>query len=363
MTAYFGNTDPIVQLLNNASASSDLNPNGRPSNASTDRALAASPLITTAANTLNEPIDVSHALAAPQPGLMASGHGTFFFERIHIFPKSAHYPFILSTQTVPLEVWNAYRETSQTVSVVTFTGPAGVSISTPHTVPITFLPLQDRFYAVVISNSGAPRADNTIRFDFSGIDEPLFTISGLRLVPFTISPDWQTPIDDVYAWMTDVMTAYDETEQRQQLRAVPNRAITFVAAALDDRDAGLLVSLLWAWQDRSYGVPLWFDAMPLGADLASGSTVLSVDTTEMGLSVGSIVIVISDAFTWFAAPVDSFDASSLTLQAPTDRDFFAKNAQVIPVLLGVCADNVPVERPTNVVAVASIKFDLEVVGV
>lgn len=362
MSTFLGNTFPTVALLNNASASSDLNPNARPSNASTDRALAASPMITSGGNTFNEPIDVSPALAAPGPAHAVTSYGDLFFERIHLIPKSATYPFILSTQTVNLEVWNAYRETTQTVTAVTITGPAGVSISTPHATPIVFLPLQDRFYAVVISNGGAPRADNTIDFDFSGIPEPLFTISGLRLVPFTISPDWATPIDDVYAWMTDVMTAYDETEQREMLRAVPNRAITYVAAALDDREAGLLQSLLWAWQDRSYGVLLWMDAMELGADLPAGSTVLAVDTTEMGLSDGSIVILISDAFTWFAGPVDTFDAGSITLSTPTDRDFFAATALVIPVQLGRAAENIPVDRPNNVVASTSIKFDLEVVA-
>lgn len=361
MSTFLGNTAAIVLLLNNVSASSDLNPNGRPSNASTDRALAASPMVTTAANTDTTPIDVSPALAAPGPAHHLSSFGDVFFERIHVLPKSATYPFILSTQVVTVEVWNAYRETTETVTAIVETGPAGVTITTPHGVPITFLPLQARYYAVEISNSGAPRADNSIRFDFSGIDEPLFTISGLRLIPFTISPDWATPIDDVSAYMTDVMTAYDETEQREMLRAVPNRAITYVAAALDDREAGLLVSLLWAWQDRSYGVLLWFDAMSLGADLASGSTVLNVDTTEMGLSVGSIVILISDAFTWFAGPVLTFDASSITLEAPTDRDFFARTALVIPVQLGRVADQIPVDRPNNVVAVTQIKFDLEVV--
>lgn len=361
MATFLGNTAAVVLLLNNAAVSSDLNPNGRPSNASTDRALAASPMVTTAANTDTTPIAVEHALAAAGPAHRLSSFGDFFFERIHVLPKAASYPFILSTQVVQLEVWNAYRETSQTVTVVTLTGPDGVTITTPHVTPIVFLPLQSRVYAVEISSSGAPRADNTIRFDFSGIDEPVFRITGLRLIPFTISPDWATPLEDVYAYMTDVMTARDETEQRQQLRAIPNRSLTYVAAALDDREAGLLVSLLWAWQDRSYGVLLWMDAAQLGADVAAASTVLSVNTLDMGLSVGDVVILIADAFTWFAAPVDSFDAGSITLAAPTDRDFFARNTQVIPVLLGRCADSVPVDRPNNVVAVTQIKFDLEVV--
>lgn len=362
MTAYTGNAFPFAALLNNGSASVDLNPMARPTNASTDRVLQPTPLVTTGANVFNEPIDVRPALSAAGAAFKAHSFGDFFFERIHLLPKSASYPFILSTQLVQLEVWNAYRETSQTVTVVTLTGPPGVAITTPHGTPIVFSPLQARIYTVEISASGAPRADNTILFDFSGINEPVFHITGLRLVPFTISPDWQDPVQDVYAYFTDVMTAYDETEQRQMLRSLPNRALSYTAAALNDREAGLLISLLFAWQDRSYGTLLWMDGSALTADVATGSTVIPVDTSTMVLGADSIVILISDAFYWFAGPVDSFTGSSITLSTPTDRDFFAKNTTVIPVVMGRVADTIPVDRANNVVSSTKIKFDLQVVG-
>lgn len=364
MAVWSGNVPATVNALNNVDVSSDINPMARPNNTTTDRVLVASVLMSTGGNTTHKPNVVDGALLAAGHGARMSSYGDFFFERIHLLPASKTYQFILSNQTIHLEVWNAYRETAQSVEAVNLVGPPGITISTPHVVPIAFAPLQSRLYDVIVGVTGSPRANNTIQFDFTGIPEPLFTIIGLRLLPFTISPDWESGVNDSQTWMTDIMTAYDDTEQRVQLRVVPSRAFDYVAKALDDREAGLLMSLLWAWQGRSYGVPLWMDAAPLLADTVAGTTVLPVDPATMTLTAGvDTVLVIADAFNWFASPIDAYDPilKTITLDTPLDRDFFAKNTQVIPVLLGRVASKLSVDRPTNVVSSANIKFDLQTV--
>jgi hypothetical protein len=326
----------------------------------THRAQPGTNLLSNGDNISQEPLSVSNHAPLPATVKMASP-GDQIFERIHVFPQVKKYPFILSTQLVDVEVWNAFRETAQQVSAVTISGPAGVSIVTPYVLPIVFPPFVSKLYTVKIDVAGAAQAANTIQWDFDGLSEPLFTITGLRLLPFTISPDWSDGIDDVQAWLTDVMVAYDDTEQRMQIRQVPNRAFGYTAKALEDREAGLLLNLVYAWQGRAYGVLLWMDASPLRSNVVAGNQLLDVDTTNMGVAFGDTVIVIADAFTWFASPVTTVTPDSLQLDTPLDQDFFAGTTMVIPIKMGRMAAQVPVEKPTNAAASTKIKFDLQVV--
>lgn len=360
MPTFAGSAPPAVLYLNNTDVSTDIR-TAFAFDAAT-RALTASAPISTGATVYNEPIDVTGALA----GVLGAGfefpqHGYYWFERIHLFPANKSYAFILSAQHVFVEVWNAFRKLAQNVTAVIETGPDGVSILTPHGVPIHFDPLQSRTYDVLIDAAGAPRADNFIQWDFDGLAEPILHLTGLRLLPFTVSPDWDAGIDDTVAYATDVMVAYDDTEQRMMLRLVPNRSLAYKAAGIDKRESGLLASLLWSWQSRSYGVLLWMDAAPLGADVVAGSVDLIVDTTNMQIGPGDTVIVIADAFNWFASPVQELTPATIKLETALDRDFFGTQTQVIPVILGRTAESVPMDRPTNASTVIPIKFDLQVV--
>jgi hypothetical protein len=327
------------------------------------RAYEPSLLAGTTANTPEQPVATSHEVnPGPQPTFYAIGPGDLIFERIHVLPQTKAFPMVISSQTIPVEVWNAFRRVQQQVSSVVMTGPAGLSIVTPYVLPIVFPPFSSKTFTVRLDAAGAPRADNTILWDFDGLAEPLFHVTGLRLLPFTVSPDWATGIQDTPSWMTDVQRAYDDTEQRIMLRQIPKRRIQYQAVALTSRESGLLLSLIWAWQSRSYGVPLWMDASPLGIDLAAGSVDLTVDTTPMVLTAGvDTVIILTDAFTWFASQVASLTSSTIRLQTPTDKDFFASRSKVIPIQLGRIPDHQPVGRPTNKTSSAQVVFDLQTV--
>jgi hypothetical protein len=102
------------------------------------------------------------------------------------------------------------------------------------------------------------------------------------------------------------------------------------------------------------------DESELLADIPAGSTIVSVDTSNMSIADGvDTVIVITDAFTWFASTVQAHDAGSITLTTPTDKDFFAKNTLVVPVKLGRIPDSLQVPLPTNKTANTQVQFDIQ----
>jgi hypothetical protein len=359
MTAYAGNALDHALFANNGAWSIDLRV-GKGGDLSL-RPLVASEPMSTGVPTFNEPIAIEHVGAAPISGGKGAGVGDFIFERIHVLPSLRNIPFILSSQHVIVEVWNAYREQSQTAASVVPTGPAGVSIVSGGLSGVVFAPMESKLYDVLISAAGAPRADNTITFDFGPVSAPVFYATGLRLLPFTIAPDWSDGIDEALGYLTDVMAAYDTTEQRMQLREIPTRQVKYTAMAIDAKESALLMALLYAWQGRSYGVLIWQRAAPLGFTISAGEQDLVVDTTFMDIAVGETVILISDAFRWFASTVEAKTAGTLRLASGVDRDFSSSETLVVPVVLGRVAETASVLRPTNASAVLAVAFDVEVV--
>lgn len=359
MTAYAGNSLDHAFLLNNTNVSTDVRV-GLGLDAAY-RPLRASALLSTGAPVFNEPISIEHVSAGPRAGGRPAGPGDFIFERIHVIPARKIVPFILSSQHVIVEVWNAFREASQTADTVTLTGPDGVTIESGGLADVVFAPMESKLYDILINASGAPRADNTVTFDFGATPSPVFYVTGLRLLPFTIAPDWSDGLEEELGYLTDVMAAYDTTEQRMMLRSVPNRKISYTAMAIDARESSLLMALLYAWQGRSYGVLLWQRASRLGLAVGAGAQDLVVDTSFMNLAVDDTVILIEDGFTWFASTVESFTAGTLRLASGTDKAFAANRALLVPVKLGRIADAVPVSRPTNASSVIAVSFTLEVV--
>lgn len=361
MTAYAGSASASALLLYNTNVSTDLR-TGLVGADLAYRPLRASAPMSTGAPVLNEPIDVSPANAAPVAGAKSGGPGDTIFERIHIIPNLKTIPFILSDSHITVEVWNAFRETAEVLTSAVLSGPAGVSIVSGGLAGVNYAPLQSRLFDILVAAAGAPRADNTITFTFPGLTPLTFYVSGLRLLPFTIAPDWSAGVVEDLHYLTDVMVSYDTTEQRMQLRAVPARSLAFTALAADELEAALLMSLLWAWQGRSYGVPQWHNGAPLGADLGASAVDIMVDTTVMeGLAAGDTVMVFADAFRWFASTVQSFTAGSIRLDTGTDQAFIASQSQVLPIALGRLPDSLPTLRPTNMTASLAVKFELEVV--
>lgn len=358
MSAFPGNAIFHALFANNPNVSSDLRV-GLGGDLSM-RPVVESAIMSTGVPTFNEPISIEHRGAGPFAAGYGPGPGDTIFERIHVKPAEKNIPFIISDQHVIVEVWNAFRRVPQTAATITLGGPAGVSIVSGASAPLVLPPMESELYDVLVSANGAPRADNTIVWDF-GLPAPFFHVAGLRLLPFTITPDWSDGLDEVFGYLTDVMVAYDTTEQRMQLREVPSRSISYTAMALGPRESALLMALLYAWQGRAYGVPLWQRGSRLGFPIGPGDRDLIVDTTFMQVVPGDVVILLHDTFNWFASTVESLTPTTLRLESGADQTYLNYSTLVVPVKLGRMTDSVPVGRPSNASSSFKVAFDLEVV--
>lgn len=278
-------------------------------------------------------------------GVLQPSWDSLLFGHILIIPDRLALGNILSNQTRTLEIANLYTTEREWLGAITdvtgltFTNlPAFGSPPSPYLLPSfgSFL-LQ-----VGIAADGPATIDGTItlEFDVGAQDVP---VTGRRVVLWPFQP--QPEIVETLEWRTDVMEAYDGTEQRMSLRLVPRQRLrmNFVKFAAIERRAR---ALLFDWLARVFALPLWFEARRTTAPASIGATTISVDTASGDFRVGGLLFIYASDSAYEALEIEAIGASSidvaseLTLAYPTGTlvmpatTCFAKTVPATPRLPG-----------------------------
>ncbi len=291
-----------------------------------------------------------------------TGAGPSFRHLNRIFILIDGYPYsrwatlplgnLLSSTTRNIEVWNAYQFDTQTLVSDVASGLTGVTLTDPYGTPLDYLPMRSRVYSALINIIGDPNIDNMLTFDF-GLDDvhdaPFTLITGIRLVPFTLEPDWAAEVIEGIEYLTDVFSAADTSEQRRQLRVLPRRHIEYTAKPMTGQESAYLLALLYGWIGHKYGVLAWPDAMRLTSSVSVGGTVLPVESTATrDFAAGQIVLLWVNPTTYEARIVESFDGTSITLTDELQQSWVAGVTRVIPVFIGSLSTTAGLTRHSSI---------------
>lgn len=302
---------------------------------------------------------VAIAPAAAFAGVYSPGSERELFEKVIVVPRSQDLGFVLSPVLFDAEVWSTFRNAIKTLTSIEIEGGAGIEVDDPFGIPTVYGPMQAREYAVTVSRDGPPTIENVITFTFPGVAGTTIVFTGSRITMFTPEIDWGDGYRERNAYLTDVLRARSEDEQRIKLRQLPRPGAAFRVVTLNARDSGLLKSLIYGWQDRVYGVPVWPDATPLTAQASIGATTISLSTAGRAFTAGGILMLWANAHTAEALTIDSVGGSSITLESPTTKQWPA-GTLCIPLFRGRLAQAQAFSKPATAVTRAQVAFDGEV---
>jgi hypothetical protein len=150
------------------------------------------------------------------------------------------------------------------------------------------------------------------------------------ILPF--SPNWENPVTERLEWLTDLIEAYDGTEEATPLRTMPRRSFEY-AVLVQAEEAANLDALLWRYQAEAYVVPIWTDPQLLASALPAGSGTITVPTTNYDFSAPGWAVLWRSQDTYELLAVDSMDASSLTLSGTVQADWPA-GTRIYPARAG-----------------------------
>jgi len=295
---------------------------------------------------------------APIDGM---GVGFDWFEEIHPDPQRLDLGNVVDNVTVLLDLYNAYRIDSRLWTVFVNNAGDGITLANLPTLPKE-IPPQTSFTAEVqVASDGPPTIDGTLDFTFD-VTSVSVPITGTRVILFGLIPSGGT-VNERLSWLTNVMKAADGTEQRAAVRQFPRQQISFQAITQRDIDRNELNAFLFDWHSRVFGVPLWWDARLVNADVVVGATSISVVSTEWAdFRIDGLAAVIAfDADgnrTADTLKILSVSASPsvVTFTGGTLNAYTSGQALLIPVVPGILGAEIPKSRVPTTAQTTQVSF-------
>lgn len=266
-----------------------------------------------------------------------------WFNKIHIQYRHLDLGNIISSQSVVFTVFNSYFE-NRLLNNIAEVGGDGLILTQPADTPLVYPPFVSFQYTLSVSTDGPPNVSAAYTFDFDNRDYVL-TVVGSRLVLFQFEPDGA--IVETLEWMTDVLEAYDGTEQRIQLRNAPRQRIEFEVLLDEGIDDTKLRAALFDWLPRVWGVPIWWEMRRPITPPTPGASTISVSTANGDFRDGGLVMIYQDKDAFEVIGVDAVAPTQLTLTSNV-INVYNRKAVVIPVRTAYMAPQVNRRQyPTN----------------
>jgi hypothetical protein len=182
---------------------------------------------------------------------------------------------------------------------------------------------------------------------------------------FPFPHNWREKYRARFGYLTNVLTAENDTEMRRCTRVIPSRSDAFqLTVPEQDGAAGAaetawLDALLFAGQATQWALPRWPDATTLEEDVVAGSdVVLPCETADRGFRVGGFVVLHLDALTTALATATAVAADSVTVDELA-ADWPGWRTQVLPADLARWAQDLTIGRPTIESGELEVGFDYE----
>lgn len=271
----------------------------------------------------------------------AAGFGQDWYEKIHILPRrKIDFGNIITLIERDYQIHSAFRE--DTVSLSAITNNASPGLNFPNlTVPSAVYPMETLVDPTSISNEagggigtvtpvggsyvfeaivqlkvqatqdGLPIFDTNVVFEFAApANDVEVLVKGQRLV--LLPQEYESPVVEVLAWLTDIIDSIDGNEQRIALRKQP-RQIFEVTYLLDGNDRQRMQALLFDWMDNVFGFPLWHERVFLTSDASVGALSYSVSgADQVDFRTGGLAVVFTNSYTYDVIEIDSFTATTIT---------------------------------------------------
>lgn len=289
-------------------------------------------------------------------GIYSLAFSDLYYNRIYITPNPVGLGQLLTTKVINMEIWNAYRG-NQNLTEIEPLDAEGIQFGLD---PGVFKALESKTFPVTITTTGPANIGAKIILHFNSRS---YTISflGSRLVVFSLSPDWQDGITERISYLIQVIQAYDDTEQRIQLREKPKKSYEFRISTLGPQETSFLDALLFNWQARVFGVPIWTDAQIPGQDIPQGAVTIFVKTQNYNFRAGALALIYQDFLNFEVVEINSVSGEYVTLVKPTISPWPKNKVLVLPLEKGRLPETIDLLKPTSTQTEAKIAFELEVI--
>jgi hypothetical protein len=210
-----------------------------------------------------------------------------------------------------------------------------------------------------VETSGEANVDTTLDFVFTGVGTATVTIELQRVVLFGLLPE--ASIREQLEWLTQIYAHDDGTEQRESIRVYPRQFFEWTVIAEDGVERSYAENILFEWQSRIFGVPVWHELTRLTTAASVSDTTITVGSTaNRDFREGGLVVIYSDQFTFDVGTIitGGIGATTITVESGL-LNAYPVGARVAPLRTGAVVGNVQGRRYPSGAQELQLRFQVD----
>ncbi|WP_054890539.1 hypothetical protein [Pseudomonas sp. NBRC 111129] len=261
---------------------------------------------------------------------IAKSFGTFFFDNVFLTPERIDAGVVVPGAEFTFELWHSFVD-AKVLAGVTQTGALGVELD--GATSGSLYAFTSFAYGVSLSQA-AGVVDYKASFDFGMGAAHSFNLKASMALVMPERIDWSTQPEMSIQYLTEVIEAFDGTEQRIALRETPRTSLSYMYSMTDEQQYRFNNKLASA--TGSMIVPLWALQCRLSQGVSVGDARIYLADASAHLA-SSETILISDYDRYEILSVESVDGLAVTLKSLA-KTGFSSAAIVVPCRIAYVAD-------------------------
>lgn len=167
--------------------------------------------------------------------------------------------------------------------------------------------------------------------------------------------NWQTPIIERLEFKTDVLLAYDGSEQRIALRQTPRRYFEFGFLVPTLLERQKLEAAIAANGSQAWDLPIWTDSTPCTSAVSNGDVVVYADTVGRDFVAGGKALLLATNGNTLIINISTLTATQLNLSSAVVGAWPIETL-VIPLRTAYLEQNQQVSRFTGSAIYGVVRF-------
>lgn len=256
--------------------------------------------------------------------------GTYFFDNVFLTPAEIEAGVVVPGAEFSFEMWHSFT-TPRQLTGTTQSGSYGIEL---HGAKSGSLASFESFAYKISLSQASGVVDYTASFDFGSGYSHSFNLKASTALVMPEHIDWSTQPEISIQYLTEVIEAFDGTEQRIALRDTPRMSLSYLYSMTDEQQY-LFDNKLATYMGGSL-VPLWPLQCRLSNPVKPGDSKLYLE--EISGHVGSSeIILVAESNEYEVLTVEAVDGPMVTLKNLA-KTGFSRSAIVVPLRIAYPAN-------------------------
>lgn len=261
---------------------------------------------------------------------VATSFGSFFFDNVFLTPAEIDAGVVVPGAQFGFELWHSFTD-AKALAGVTESGAFGVVLS--GITSGTLYSFTSTPYVVSLSQTGGV-IEYRASFDFGSGSAYSFSLTASMALVMPERIDWSTQPEMSIQYLTEVIEAFDGTEQRIALRDTPRLSLSYMYSMTDEQQYRFDNKL--STSSGNMLVPLWPLQCQLSREVSAGDASVDLETINAHV-MASDTLLISEGDESEIVSVESVIGMTITLSTLAKKTF-STNAVVLPTRIAYPAD-------------------------